>query len=151
MCRGSSRTVPSRDPLRGVARGRIGAWWLKQILGLVVVRMRAQQPGAPPMLGGRRCDLLGAREFRQREQPSCAEPLVSWFEVIVIPDACHHHDVYRLACPRAKASLRELTSDLDVRVLAEETVDLGDDFRAGLAQGPGRRPSPPAQRPPRPP
>src|SRR5712691_3601139 len=101
MCRGSSLTVPSRDPFRGVARGRIGAWWLKQILGLVVVRLRAKQSGAAPMLGRRRRDLQSAGEFRQREQPAFAEPLVSWFEMIVISDARHHHDVHRLAGSRA--------------------------------------------------
>ena len=40
--------------------------------------------------------------------------------------------------------------DLHVGVLGEEAVDLGDDFRARLAQGPGRRRSWQDQRPRRP-
>jgi hypothetical protein len=66
--------------------------------------------------------------FVEREQPTLAESLVSWREVIVISDARHHHDVHRLARPRAKAPLGERASDLDVRVIGEEAVDFGDHF-----------------------
>jgi hypothetical protein len=82
----------------------------------------------------RRCrDPEDVGDFVEGEQSTLAKALVAWREVVVIADTSHHHDVHRLACSRAKPSLGEDASDLDVRVIREEAVNLRDDFGTCLA------------------
>ena len=137
LSEGSALAVPATEPLQRVADRGIGAGRFIEILGFVVVRLRLQQSGAAPVFhsGGAHAQCLG--DFVLCEEPALAEAIISRRQAVVDADPPHHHGIDGFARARAEAVLGKAPRDLHVGVVGQQAIDFGDDFRAGLARGPG--------------
>ena len=132
-----SLTFPRGEPLPLIARRRIDARGLEQVLRLVVVGVGTQEARPAPDLGGCQADPECPRDLGHREQPSVTETLVARCEAVVLAHAADHHRVDRFTGAGAEAAIGQERCDLLLGVIVQEAVDLSDDLGAGLAQGPG--------------
>ena len=89
------------------------------------------------MLHGGGADTQYPGHLVLREKPALTEAIIARRQAVVDSNPSHHHGIDGLSRARAQAVLGEGPSDLRVRVVGQQAIDFGNDFRAGLPRGPG--------------
>jgi len=119
---------------------RVGAGSLEQILGLVVIAVRLEQPGAPPGVDGGLGHLEALGDLGDGQQSTRAQSLVAAHQPVVDSNPTHHQAMKCLTLAREDALVIEPLRNFGIGVIVEKSIDFGhgaDRRLPQLPRGPG--------------
>jgi transposase len=117
---------------------RVGAGSFEQILGLVIIAVRLEQPGASPAIDGGLAHVEALGDLGDGHQSTRAQPVVAAHQPVVDSNPTHHQAMKRLTFAREDAVVIESLRNFGIGVILEKPIDLGYGADRCLPQLPGR-------------